>query len=69
MSRVPTLAEVERQHILDTLARCGNNRTHAAKALGLSIRSLRIKLNQYQHAGFDVPPIRTGRERQDEAGR
>jgi DNA-binding NtrC family response regulator len=43
----PTLAEVERRHILQTLARCRYNRTHAAKVLGLSIRCLRLKLHQY----------------------
>ncbi len=44
MRRIPTLAEVERRHILNTLHVCGNNRTHAAKALGLPIRCLRMKL-------------------------
>lgn len=43
-----TLAEVERNHILETLAACQNNRTHAAKKLGISIRTLRNKLNTLQ---------------------
>ena len=51
-----TLADVERQHILDTLKHCENNRTHAAKILGISIRCLRIKLHKYAQEGFDVPP-------------
>jgi two-component system response regulator FlrC len=55
MRRIPTLAEVERKHIFTTLRLCGNNRTHAAKALGLSIRGLRIKLHQYEQDGFAVP--------------
>jgi two-component system, response regulator FlrC len=50
--RIRTLAEVERKHILNTLAICGNNRTHAAKVLGLSIRGLRYKLHQYAKQGF-----------------
>lgn len=45
---IPTLAEIERRHILETLTRCRYNRTHAAKLLGMSIRCLRIKLRQYQ---------------------
>jgi len=44
---VATLAEVERRHILQTLALCGYNRTHAAALLGISIRCLRLKLHQY----------------------
>jgi DNA-binding NtrC family response regulator len=55
MCRIPTLAEVERRHVLKTLHLCGNNRTHAAKVLGLSIRGLRIKLHQYERDGMVVP--------------
>ena len=39
-----TLAEIERQHILDTLVRCHSNRTQAARLLDISIRCLHIKL-------------------------
>jgi len=53
-SSVPTLAEVEREHILKILARCSGNRTRAANLLGISIRGLRIKLHEYQRAGFDI---------------
>lgn len=52
MRRIPTLAEVERRHILDTLDLCENNRTRAAKVLGLSIRGLRLKLHEYEHEAF-----------------
>ncbi len=51
-----TVAEVERDLILDTLDHCLGNRTHAAKILGISIRTLRNKLNQYTDEGVDIPP-------------
>ncbi|MBB4301225.1 DNA-binding NtrC family response regulator [Rhodobium orientis] len=51
-----TVADVERTLILDTLDHCLGNRTHAAKILGISIRTLRNKLNQYSDEGVDVPP-------------
>ena len=50
-----TVAEVERDLILDTLGHCVGNRTHAANILGISIRTLRNKLNQYSQEGHDVP--------------
>jgi two-component system, NtrC family, response regulator AtoC len=43
----PSLAELEKQHILAVLERCKGNRTHAAKLLDISIRTLRNKLNEY----------------------
>jgi two-component system response regulator FlrC len=51
-----TVAEVERDLILDTLAHCGGNRTRAAATLGISLRSLRGKLALYAADGFAVPP-------------
>ncbi|MBX6322339.1 MAG: sigma-54-dependent Fis family transcriptional regulator [Rhodospirillaceae bacterium] len=42
-----TVAEVERELILDTLNHCLGNRTHAANILGISIRTLRNKLKLY----------------------
>jgi DNA-binding NtrC family response regulator len=50
-----TIADVERHLILDTLAFCLGNRTHAARILGISIRTLRNKLNDYMQAGIAVP--------------
>ena len=44
---VPTLAEIEKRHILATVEHCKGNRTQAAKALGVSIRTLRNKLHEY----------------------
>ena len=49
-----TVAEVERDLILDTLDHCLGNRTHAAKILGISIRTLRNKLGEYTAAGLSV---------------
>jgi two-component system response regulator FlrC len=43
-----TLREMEKQLILKTLEEVGSNRTHAAKVLGISIRTLRNKLNEYR---------------------
>jgi two-component system response regulator FlrC len=42
-----TIADVERELILNTLTHCSGNRTHAATVLGISIRTLRNKLNEY----------------------
>ena len=43
-----TIWEMERNLILRTLERHGGNRTHAARALGISIRTLRNKLREYR---------------------
>ncbi len=43
-----TVAEVEKTLILGTLDHCLGNRTHAANILGISLRTLRNKLNLYK---------------------
>jgi len=43
-----TLWEAERNLILGTLEKLNENRTHAAKSLGISIRTLRNKLKEYR---------------------
>ena len=50
-----TVADVERDLILQTLDHCLGNRTHAANILGISIRTLRNKLKQYTDEGVRVP--------------
>ncbi len=46
-----TLAELEREAIVTSLRRHRNNRTHAAEALDISVRTLRNKLREYREAG------------------
>jgi DNA-binding NtrC family response regulator len=46
-SGFPTLADLEKHHIFAALDRCKGNRTHAAKMLDVSIRTLRNKLHEY----------------------
>ncbi|OJV46611.1 MAG: sigma-54-dependent Fis family transcriptional regulator [Alphaproteobacteria bacterium 43-37] len=50
-----TVAEVERDLIINTLTHCSGNRTHAATILGISIRTLRNKIRQYRDEGIKVP--------------
>lgn len=50
-----TIADVERQMILNTLDHCLGNRTHAANILGISIRTLRNKITQYRDEGVNIP--------------
>jgi len=50
-----TVDEIERELVLQTLARCDGNRTRAARVLGLSVRTLRNKIRLYLAAGIDVP--------------
>lgn len=50
-----TVAQVEQTLIIDTLKHCLGNRTHAANILGISIRTLRNKLNLYVNDGVNIP--------------
>lgn len=49
-----SLWEMERELIFQTLARVNENRTHAAKELGISIRTLRNKLREYRETSCQV---------------
>jgi DNA-binding NtrC family response regulator len=46
-----TLAEIEREHIIETLTCHDGNRTRTAKSLDISVRCLRMKLQQFAHSG------------------
>jgi DNA-binding NtrC family response regulator len=50
-----TVGEIERELVLQTLARCNANRTRAARVLGVSVRTMRNKIRQYMAEGIDVP--------------
>jgi len=50
-----TVADVERDLILQTLRHYGGNRTQAADVLGISVRTLRNKIRQYLEEGAEVP--------------
>ena len=52
-----SLKEMERELILQTLTEVDNNRTHAAKLLGISIRTLRNKLKEYNLMGFEIERV------------
>ena len=58
-----TVADVEKGLIIETLDHCLGNRTHAAKILGISIRTLRNKLRQYSDDGIAVPMPNEGVQR------
>jgi DNA-binding NtrC family response regulator len=49
-----TLDDIERNVILEALSYHHGNRTHTARALGISIRTLRNKLADYRRLGINV---------------
>jgi hypothetical protein len=49
------LAELERMAILEALRRVHGNRTHAARLLGISLRTLRNKLRGLKLSGLLTP--------------
>jgi two-component system response regulator FlrC len=52
-----TIEEMERRLISKTLDVTNGNRTHAAKSLGISIRTLRNKLKEYKVKNFAVEGV------------
>ncbi len=50
-----TIMELQRDAIFSTLARLNGNRTHTAKALGITVRTIRNRLRKYRGSG-DAPP-------------
>jgi two-component system response regulator FlrC len=53
-----TIMELERDVILSTLERLNGNRTHTAKALGITVRTVRNRLRKYRTTG--EPPAASG---------
>jgi DNA-binding NtrC family response regulator len=51
-----TVADVERELILETLERCRGNRTSASTILGISVRTMRNKLRLFIESGIPVSP-------------
>tara|TARA_B100001248_G_scaffold2635_1_gene2093 strand:+ start:609 stop:1970 length:1362 start_codon:yes stop_codon:yes gene_type:complete len=45
---IETIEQVEKSHIEKILKKCGGNRTHAAKKLGLNVRTLRNKIKDFE---------------------
>jgi len=60
-----TLEEAQMRHILAVLARCHDNRTHAARRLGISLRTLRNKLRESR----SITAAATGQENAERAHR
>ena len=54
MAKEGLLYRLERSTILNVLEDNGGNRTHSAKALGISIRTLRNKIIDYREEGYYV---------------
>lgn len=50
--RADSIRDLEREHILETLAAVGGSRKVAIERLGISERTLRYKLKQYKDEGF-----------------
>ncbi|WP_462326133.1 sigma 54-interacting transcriptional regulator [Desulfoplanes sp.] len=51
---VVPLQEMERRLILQSLDQTSGNRTQASKLLGISVRTLRNKLNEYRKQGVEI---------------
>ncbi|MBL0210321.1 MAG: sigma-54-dependent Fis family transcriptional regulator [Holophagaceae bacterium] len=58
------LPDLERFWLLSTLAAVEGNRTRCAQILGVALRTVRNKLNEYRAQGFSIPPA--GRDKDEE---
>jgi two-component system response regulator HydG len=56
-SAIRPLRDVERDHILDVLSRCGGNRTQAAQLLGIAQDTLYRRLREYRLANEIEEPL------------
>ena len=55
------MRDVETHFILETLKSHNGNSTHSAKTLGISLRTLRNKINEFAVQGFEIPQPTSGR--------
>jgi len=55
-----TFSEVERELVLQTIIHCNGNRTHAARVLGMSVRTIRNKIREYSAMGYLTPIDKQG---------
>lgn len=55
LSAEMTLKDMERELIMRKLENTRGNRTQAAQELGISVRTLRNKLNLYTDMGLEIP--------------
>lgn len=55
------MREVEIHFIIETLKSHNGNRTHSAKTLGISLRTLRNKINEFVIEGYEIPQPMTGK--------
>ncbi|MBI5206324.1 MAG: sigma-54-dependent Fis family transcriptional regulator [Candidatus Firestonebacteria bacterium] len=46
--------DLQKEHIVETLKKFNGNRTHAAKALGISVRTIRNHIRDYRFLGMNV---------------
>ncbi len=56
-----SIRDMEREIILQALESHEGNRTHTARTLGMSLRTLRHKIKQYREAGFAIDSDRQNR--------
>lgn len=56
------LPDLERFWLLSTLAAVDGNRTRCAQLLGVALRTVRNKLNEYRAQGFAIPPAERDRD-------
>ena len=57
----PTLREKIDELILERLDEFGGNRTHAARSLGISDKSIRDNINRLREKGYKIEPGRGGK--------
>lgn len=57
------LADIERDEIVRALTHFGGSKPKAAAALGISVRSIQLKINEYDLVDFHEPRGRARKQR------